>query len=171
MSSLTGRVVRGALAGAVGTLAMDRLWYQRYRDGGGDEPFVSWERSRDTTSFEEAPAPAKLGKRVANMLGIEVPESAAGTVNDLVHWLTGVGYGALMQGLVIHDRRNPAASGLATGVAAWANAYVLMGALGLYEPIWEYDAETLKKDLSAHLVFGGATALTYRVLDVLTPSG
>ena len=30
--------------------------------------------------------------------------------------------------------------------------------LGVYRPIWEYDLETLGKDLSAHLVFGTATA-------------
>jgi hypothetical protein len=30
--------------------------------------------------------------------------------------------------------------------------------LGVYKPIWKYDLETLAKDLSAHLVFGTATA-------------
>jgi hypothetical protein len=34
----------------------------------------------------------------------------------------------------------------------------------LYKPVWEYDAETLWKDLSAHLVYGIATATTFRVL-------
>ncbi len=39
-----------------------------------------------------------------------------------------------------------------------------MGAFGIYRPIWEYDRETLFKDLTAHLVFGLATGLAYRAL-------
>jgi hypothetical protein len=35
----------------------------------------------------------------------------------------------------------------------------------VYEPIWKYDLRTLAKDLSAHLVFGVATAAAFRVLD------
>jgi hypothetical protein len=34
----------------------------------------------------------------------------------------------------------------------------------LYKPIWKYDAETLAKDLSAHLVYGLAPATALRVL-------
>ena len=36
--------------------------------------------------------------------------------------------------------------------------------LGVYKPIWEYDLETLRKDLSAHLVFGTATAAAFCLL-------
>jgi hypothetical protein len=36
--------------------------------------------------------------------------------------------------------------------------------LGVYEPIWKYDLETLGKDLSAHLVFGTATAAAFSLL-------
>ncbi len=57
-----------------------------------------------------------------------------------------------------------AASGLATGGGAFLNAYAVMGALGIDKPIWEYDGKTLAEDLSAHLVFGGVTALAYRLL-------
>jgi hypothetical protein len=34
----------------------------------------------------------------------------------------------------------------------------------LGEPIWEYDYKTLAKDLSAHLVYGLATAATDQLL-------
>ena len=50
------------------------------------------------------------------------------------------------------------------GVGVWASGYVVLPAFGVYEPIWKYDAETLRKDLSAHLVFGVATAATFKVL-------
>jgi hypothetical protein len=46
----------------------------------------------------------------------------------------------------------------------WAAGYAVLPALGVYRPIWEYDLETLWKDLSAHLVFGLATAGAFRVL-------
>jgi hypothetical protein len=36
--------------------------------------------------------------------------------------------------------------------------------LGVYKPIWKYDLETLRKDLSAHLVFGTATAAAFCLL-------
>jgi hypothetical protein len=35
----------GAAAGALGTAAMDALWYARYRRGGGHGDFVGWETS------------------------------------------------------------------------------------------------------------------------------
>lgn len=35
--------------------------------------------------------------------------------------------------------------------------------------MWEYDTETLWKDLNAHLVYGLATATTFRVLTVSFP--
>jgi hypothetical protein len=41
---------------------------------------------------------------------------------------------------------------------------VVLPVLGVYKPIWKYDLETLGKDLSAHLVFGTATAAVFRLL-------
>lgn len=75
-----------------------------------------------------------------------------------------MGYGAVVHGLLLDRRRNPAASALATGAGAWLNSCVVLGAIGVYKPIWEYDMETLKMDLGADLVFGAATALAYRAL-------
>jgi len=34
----------------------------------------------------------------------------------------------------------------------------------VYKPIWKYDARTLGKDLSAHLVYGATTGATFAVL-------
>lgn len=41
---------------------------------------------------------------------------------------------------------------------------MILPILKLYKPIWEYDAKTLADDLSAHLVYGLATAATLRAL-------
>jgi hypothetical protein len=41
---------------------------------------------------------------------------------------------------------------------------VILPILKLYKPIWEYDRKTLANDLSAHLVYGIATAAALRGL-------
>ena len=156
------RIVKGVLAGAVGTLAMDLVWYARYRRGGGEDGFLDWEFATSTSSFEEASAPGRAGKKIAGAVGIELPDDAAGTTTNVMHWLTGLGYGA---GHALRGGSDGVVSGGAvTGGGAFLNSYAVLGAMGVYEPIWEYDAETLGKDLSAHLVFGLTTALVYRVL-------
>ena len=54
--------------------------------------------------------------------------------------------------------------GLPFGATVWAAGYVVLPAAMLYKPIWEYDVKTLAKDLSAHLVYGLATATALRLL-------
>ncbi|MGH9075473.1 MAG: hypothetical protein ACRDZQ_15335 [Acidimicrobiales bacterium] len=46
----------------------------------------------------------------------------------------------------------------------WATSYVVLPLAKLYKPIWDYDAPTLWKDLSAHLAYGAAVAGTFRAL-------
>jgi hypothetical protein len=162
MSFFLRRVVAGAAAGAAGTLAMDLVWYRRYRKDGGTGGFTDWELATSIRSFDEAPAPGKAGKKIADAVGVDLPDEAAGVTTNVMHWLTGVGYG-LGHGL-LHHRRSLLVGGLATGAGAIANSYVTLGALGIYKPVWQYDRDTLLKDLSAHLVFGLATSLVYRVL-------
>jgi hypothetical protein len=156
------KLLAGALAGAVGTLAMDFVWYGRYRRGGGEDGFTDWESATGTTSFEEASAPAKVGKKFADTVGIDLPDEAAAATTNAMHWLTGVGYG--VGHAVLQDGRGLVTGGLLTGAGAYANSYATLGAMGVYEPIWKYDPKTLFKDLTAHLVFGLATTLAYRVL-------
>ena len=56
------------------------------------------------------------------------------------------------------------ASGLPFGAGVWATGYVILPAAKLYQPTWKYDLKTLANDLSAHLVYGLATATALRVL-------
>ncbi|MBW3665349.1 MAG: hypothetical protein KY469_19825 [Actinobacteria bacterium] len=159
-----GAVLRGVLAGAVGTLAMDLVWYARYRRDGGDESFLEWEFSTSTDSFDEASAPAKAGRRIAEgVFDEDLPEETAGPMNNVMHWATGLGYGA-GHGLLFGSTRPRVSHGLVTGPAAFANSYTVLPLMGLYEPLWEYDAGTIYKDLSAHVAFGLATAAAFRAL-------
>jgi hypothetical protein len=158
-------IARGAVAGAVGTLAMDLLWYSRYRRSGGEDSFIHWEFSSSTKSFADAGAPAQVGRRVVHtVLRKELPDRSAALTNNVVHWATGSQWGALHGVLTRSRSGSAAAEGLLLGPVAWGSAYALLGAAGIYEPIWRYDKETLAKDLSAHLVFGVATATAHRLM-------
>jgi hypothetical protein len=160
-----GAVVRGVIAGAVGTLAMDLVWYGRYRRGGGEESFFDWEFSTSTDDYDEASAPAKVGRRVAEgVFEADLPEETAGRMSNVMHWATGLGYGAAHGLLSASAQRPRVAHGLITGPAAFANSYTVLPLMGLYKPLWEYDAKTIYKDLSAHLAFGLGTGLAFRVL-------
>jgi hypothetical protein len=44
---------------------MDALLFARYRRGGGKSGVAEWESSAGLSSWEDAPAPAHLGKRIA----------------------------------------------------------------------------------------------------------
>jgi hypothetical protein len=157
-------IVRGIGASALGTLAMDTLLYRRYHDAGGHSTFLAWESSDGVSSWKHASAPALVGKRVLERLtGHEVPPRYARSLNNVVHWgfglATGAGYG-----LVMGSRRPRVWYGLPFGAAVWAGGYIVLPLFGVYEPIWKYDLTTLEKDLSAHLVFGSATAAAFSYL-------
>jgi len=72
--------------------------------------------------------------------------------------LSGAGYGLIAGSLP----RAPIGYGPPFGALVWSGGYVVLPAAKLYEPIWKYDAKTLADDLSAHLVYGLATAAAWR---------
>ena len=160
-----GAVLRGALAGAAGTLALDLVWYSRYRRDGGEDGFTDWEFSGSTLTWDEAAAPAQVGRRVLQgFLQRDLPDSWAGPTNNVVPWAYGLMWGSLY-GVVAGSTTAPrVAYGPLLGAVAWGQGYVLLPLAKLYKPIWEYDAVTLAKDLSAHLVFGATTAAVFRLL-------
>lgn len=137
---------------------MDLVWYRRYRKGGGTDGFVDWEFSAGTKSYEDAAAPAQVGKRVIEgLFDTELPPESAAHMNNAVHWATGMGWGALYGIVAGSSHSTHPAFGTALGPAAWAMSYALLGAAKLYKPMWEYDAKTFGRDLGAHLVFGVGT--------------
>jgi hypothetical protein len=153
-----GAIIRGAQASAVGTLAMDTLLYRRYRDADGHSTFPAWESSAGLTTWENAPAPALVAKRLLeSVTKREVPPRYARALNNVMHWGLGLATGA-GYGLLISSRKPKLWYGLPFGAAVWAGGYVVLPQLGVYKQIWNYDLKTLEKDLTAHLVFGTATA-------------
>jgi hypothetical protein len=162
-------VARGLVAGVVGTLAMDTLWFARYKRGGGESDFAAWEFSSGFTSWEEAPAPAQVGKRLfEGLFARELPTQRIGLANNLTHWAFGI-LGGAQYGIVAGSMRTPRILyGLPFGAGVWCTGYVILPAAKLYKPIWDYNRETLAKDLSAHLVYGLGTATAVRLLSLPT---
>jgi hypothetical protein len=164
-STPAAAIARGLLAGALGTAAMDALLYERYRRDGGESNATAWEFSAGLSSWDQAPAPAHVGKRlVEGLFDIELPAKSAPVVNNVTHWAFGIVNGA-QYGIVAASLKRPRIRhGLLFGAGVWSAGYVVLPAARLYKPIWEYDAKTLAKDLSAHLVYGLATATALRAL-------
>jgi hypothetical protein len=165
MTSGLGAIVRGVAASALGTLAMDATLYARYRRHGGDSAFADWESSKGLVSWQNAPGPALMAKKVLELVfPREVSPRYARSLNNATHWGYGIAAGAAY-GLLVGSRREPRVRfGLPFGAAVWASGYVVLPLFGVYEPIWRYDLKTLANDLSAHLVFGTASAATFVLL-------
>jgi hypothetical protein len=152
-------------AGALGTAAMDMVLFRRYRRGGGAQALVEWEFSAGLDDWERAAAPAHVGRRlVEGLFQIELDPKWARLTNNVMHWGYGLLWGA-QYGLVAGSaRRLPHTNGLVLGPVVFLSGYVVLPLAKLYQPIWEYDASTLAKDLSAHMAYGVVTAEVFRLL-------
>jgi hypothetical protein len=157
-------LVAGAVAGAMGTAAMDYALYRRYRAGGGTQSFPEWEFAEDVTSWDEASAPGQLGEKVERVVTRQAPPGGwARATTNAVHWATGIGWG-LQFGAVAGRSRHRWVVAAALGPVAWLAGYVVLPLAGVYKPIWDYDAHTLGEDLSAHLVYGAATSAAFAAM-------
>ena len=160
-----GAIVSGLVAGVIGTAAMDAFLFARYKRDGGETRFGDWELSKGLSSWEDAPAPAHVGKRLfEGLFQRELPATTAPLVSNVMHW----GYGianAAQYGIVAGSLPEPRVRyGAPFGATVWASGYVILPLAKLYEPIWKYDTKTLANDLSAHLVYGLTTAAAFRFL-------
>lgn len=157
--------IAGAVAGAVGTAALDLRQYRRYQRDGGKEPLLRWELAAGVNSWEEASAPGQVGQKMARLVtGHPPPDRWARTATNVVHWATGIGWGLQYGVLAARRSGHPLVCALALGPAVWLSSYAILPLAGVYEPIWHYDARTLGKDLSDHLVFGAATSAAFAAL-------
>lgn len=159
-----GGIVRGAIAGAAGIVAMDLALYARHRATGGTTDLLSWEFA-GPSDWESVPAPAQIGRRLyERFLQRPLPAERARLTNNVMHWGYGIGWGAAFGGLGGSRKPTRALAGAAFGAAVWASSYVTLPLAGLYKPIWEYGAAELAPDLAAHLVYGTTTERVFRAL-------
>ena len=164
-SGLVSHAVRGAVAGAVGTAAMDLLLYSRYRRGDGKDSLVEWEFASGVLGWDHASAPGQLGQKLERLLiRRPPPDRWARTTTNVMHWATGIGWGLQYAVLAKRTSPHPLIRAVALGPVAWLASYAILPLARVYKPIWKYDAHTLADDLSAHLVFGTATSLAFAAL-------
>ena len=94
-------MLRGAAASAVGTLAMDMWLYRDYLHDRGHTAFPAWESAEGLDSWDDAPAPALVAKKLLDAaLGHEVAPRYARTLDNATHWgfglVNGDVYGLLL---------------------------------------------------------------------------
>lgn len=157
--------VRGAVAGAVGTAAMDLLLYSRYRRGDGKDSLYEWEFASGVMDWTQASAPGQLGQKLERLvIRRPPPDRWARPTTNIVHWATGIGWGLQYGVLAGLESRHPLIRAVALGPVVWLAGYAILPLARVYKPIWKYSARTLADDLSAHLVFGTATSVAFAVV-------
>lgn len=159
-----GAVVRGALAGAIGTAAMDLAGYLGYLKDGGEKDLLTWEFG-GIENWEQASMPGKVGKRLYEAWTQKpLGPQWADLSNNLVHWgfgtMQGAGYGVVAGSM----EDPPLLLGLPFGFGVWIFGYVVLPLGGFYKPLWEYSPEVLGTDLWVHLVYGMGTSLGFKLL-------
>jgi hypothetical protein len=158
-----GAVIRGAVAGAVGTVAMDAFWYTRYRAGGGDDEPLTWEFG-GPSKWDSVSAPAQVGRRLyEGFTQRPLDERWARVTNNVMHWGYGVAWGSALGVLAGSLARRRLLEGPVFGASVWASSYVVLPLAGLYKPIWRYRVGELAPDLAAHLIYGTVTDLAVRL--------
>jgi hypothetical protein len=164
-SAIGRRLAIGAVAGTAGTVAMDLLLYGRYRRAGGEDSAWRWESAEGVTSWDAASAPGQVGEKVERLVTRRPPPDRwARPTTNLVHWATGAGWGLQYALLAGRPSRHPWVRALALGPVVWLSGYTVLPLAGVYQPIWRYDARTLGKDLSAHLLYGATTSAAFAAL-------
>jgi hypothetical protein len=132
-------------------------------DGGDDDSGP--EDGRPADPWEEAPAPARVARRlIEGVLHRPVPSERIGLLTTVTHWAYGTGWGALY-GLVEGSKsRRPLVDGLVFGTGVWAASYATLVPMGIYQAPTEYPPAELAIDWSYHAVYGAAVAAAYRAI-------
>jgi hypothetical protein len=132
--------------------AVQKLVQRGSRDGG--EP-----------SWDAASAPAQVARKALRRDGVDPPASWIPVLTNVMHWGYGTTWGvvyALARGS--RRPRRPLLEGLGLGALVWSASYLELVPLGLYEPPWKYDAETVALDVGYHVAFGEAASAALAVL-------
>lgn len=155
-----GAVLIGLGAGAAGTAALTAVQMAEARLRGGGE------QESPPSSWEEAPAPAQVGERVAEgVFQKQVDLGDAPALTNAVHWSYGTLWGALYGLAGRSFEPSPAVGGAALGTTVWGAGYTALPTMGIYKPAWKYPVPTLAVDLARHLVYGVAVAAAFAGLE------
>ena len=143
---LVRRVARGLVAGAIGTAAMT----------------VSSTLEMRLRGREPSTAPADAAMKV---LGIEgfCDDGAKSRFSNAVHWAYGTSWG-VPRALLDAAGLGTAAATAAHGGALWGSEQVMLPALGVAPPLWQWGAVEIAVDALHHLVYMVAASVAYEAL-------
>jgi hypothetical protein len=141
--TLAQRVARGLLAGAIGTAAMT----------------VSSTIEQKLRGREASTAPADAAMKV---LGIEgfCDDGAKSRFSNAVHWAYGTAWG-VPRALLDAAGVDPAAATAAHGAALCGSEQIMLPALGVAPPLWEWGVAEIAIDALHHAVYTVATGVAY----------
>jgi hypothetical protein len=164
-ASVAGILVRGAVAGVVGTTAMTALQELVIKLRKHTTVDIDTMGHEETDPWSKAPAPARVGRLIVEgVFGKEVPPERIPLFTNVMHW----GFGTTMGPMYAVAERALGGTrilgGPLFGLGVWAQSYATLVPLGLYKPPWRYPAKSIAKDVSYHLVYGTGTAAGYAVL-------
>lgn len=148
---LASRLVIGAVAGFVGTMAMTAAMRRLHR------------RLPEKERYPLTPREIvdRLGEQVA---GVELPSETAKDVTTVSHFL----YGAAMGAMIAAVNPDPGKRGGAlAGGAVWLASYMgWIPAVGTLAPATQHPARRNALMIGAHFVWGASTAVAIRELRV-----
>jgi len=146
LGEIAASVGKGLFAGVTGTDAMT----------------VSSTLEMKIRDRQASNAPAEAAGKV---LGVEpTGDSEQARFSNLVHW----GYGTLwgtVRGLIDAAGLEGKEAAAAHFLAVWGSEQVMLPALGVAPPFWQWGAKEVAIDAFHHLVYVGATGVAYAALD------
>src|SRR3954470_2073456 len=146
LSGLAAKIGRGPVARAVGAASMTVS--------------RTIEQKRRGRAASTAPADAAM-----KVLGIEgfCDDAAKSRFSNIVHWSYGSGWG-VPRAVLDAAGLDPAAATAAHGGALWGSEQVMLPALGVAPPLWEWGVVEVAIDALHHLVYAVATGVAYEAL-------
>lgn len=158
--SILADIVKGAIAGAVGTWLMDRVTWDMYRSEDRDAY-----RQEKEAQVEGMYASHVAADRAAKAVGVELSGKRLDAAGQAVHYATGVVPGALYGALRNRVDGVGAGRGLLYGLGLFAIVDEgVVPLLGLGSGPTKYPWQAHARGLVGHLVLG---AITDTVIDVL----
>jgi hypothetical protein len=146
LGDVAAAVGKGLFAGAAGTAAMTLS-------------------STIEMRLRRRPASSAPADAAAKVLGVEPKgEKEEARFSTLVHWGYGTSWGVARGLLGAAGLRGVQAAAAHFG-AVWGSEQIILPALGVAPPLWEWGAEEVAIDTFHHLVYASATSLAYTLLD------
>jgi hypothetical protein len=146
LGDVAAHVGKGLFAGVAGTAAMT----------------VSSTLEMKIRGRQGSSAPAQAAAKV---LGVEpTGEMEQARFSNLVHWGYGTSWGAVrgLIGAAGLEGKEATATHL---LAVWGSEQIMLPALGVAPPFWQWGAKEVAIDAFHHLVYAGATSIAYAALD------